>query len=313
MTSSDGNTYFGPWVDWSRGRVLGATITLSNHNAGLLVAFFALFVSFAMGKLWTLASHGVYYLGPGSKSTDELPREHLDILQNSATPEAAVWRFGVLSYDHRSDSCSFRRTALWMVFAFFSYALVGAAAIFSPNAIKGSSSETLVRSSQCGFWNYTITRDTPATSNQKMLNRTADALQYARNCYGATALKPSQCGKFTKRDIKWKSESNVECPFTASICRINTTAAYRMDTDLLDSHVYLGINAPPKDRIGFRKVTTCATLNGTRFGKMKNESDSTGRIDHYLQLHFGHLENISEYTYSINTDVAGAGYGYALT
>jgi hypothetical protein len=311
--ASSGGQYLGPWVDWSRGRILGATITLSNRNAGLLVAFFALFVSFAMGRLWTLASHGVYYLGPGSRSTDELRREHLDILHISTAPETAVWRFGVLGYDRRSDYRSFRRTALWALFAFFSYALVGAAAIFSPNAIKVSSSETLVHSSQCGFWDFKQTENSPAINNQKMLNLTADAMQYARNCYGEAARKPSQCRKLTKRDIKWKSESNVECPFMESICRVNTTAAYRMDTGLLDSHIDLGINAPTKDRIKFRKVTTCATLNGTRFGKMENVTDSAGRTDHYLQLHFGHVRDISEYTYQINTDAAGANYGYALT
>jgi hypothetical protein len=160
---------------------------------------------------------------------------------------------------------------------------------------------------------YEMTESTPAVANQRMSNRTANAMRYARDCYGEAARKPSQCGKLTKQDIKWKSESNVGCPFMASICRVNTTAAYRKDTNLRDSHIDLGINAPPKDRVKFRKVTTCATLNGTRFGKMKNVTDPAGRTGRYIQLYFGHLGNISEYTYSINTDVAGAGYGYALT
>jgi len=192
------------------------------------------------------------------------------------------------------------------------YGAIGAAGIFSPNAIKHFSSETLISSSQCGFWNYGITLNTPALVNQRMLNTTTDALQYARNCYGA-APKSSQCRRFTQQEIKWSLTSNVECPFSPSICRINTTSAYRMDTGLLDSHVDLGINAEPKDRVNFRKVTTCATLNGTRFGKMENETDSSGRVDKYIRLYFGPLGNISEYTYLINMDVVGVGYGYSLT
>jgi hypothetical protein len=39
--------------------VLGAAVTLSDYDSGILVAF-ALSVAFAVSKLWTLLIHGLY-------------------------------------------------------------------------------------------------------------------------------------------------------------------------------------------------------------------------------------------------------------
>ena len=44
--------YTGVWTNWSRGYILGATLTLRRRDADLLIAFTAFFVSFVASRVW---------------------------------------------------------------------------------------------------------------------------------------------------------------------------------------------------------------------------------------------------------------------
>jgi hypothetical protein len=46
--------YYGVWINWSRGKNDGSTITLTPSGAGFMVAFLAIFVSVAGGSLWRI-------------------------------------------------------------------------------------------------------------------------------------------------------------------------------------------------------------------------------------------------------------------
>jgi hypothetical protein len=48
-TIDDIPVYLGVWTNWSRGQVMGSTLTLDRRNGSLLIAFLAFFV--AWGKL----------------------------------------------------------------------------------------------------------------------------------------------------------------------------------------------------------------------------------------------------------------------
>jgi hypothetical protein len=40
----------GTWVNWSRGQIMGATLTLRRQDADLLIAFTAFFVAFVANR-----------------------------------------------------------------------------------------------------------------------------------------------------------------------------------------------------------------------------------------------------------------------
>jgi hypothetical protein len=84
------------------------------------------------------------------------------------------------------------------------------------------------------------------------------------------------------------------------------TAAFSMDTGRLDSHVYFGINAAPKDRVLFRRVTTCAPINGTSFGVLRNTT-SLGKV---LYVEAGDTTG-NNYTFMYQTAAASV-TGYQL-
>jgi hypothetical protein len=47
--------YLGTWTNWSRGQVMGATLTTTRQYGNLLIAFTAFFVGFVASRFWKMA------------------------------------------------------------------------------------------------------------------------------------------------------------------------------------------------------------------------------------------------------------------
>ncbi|PYH47165.1 uncharacterized protein BP01DRAFT_381006 [Aspergillus saccharolyticus JOP 1030-1] len=67
--------------------------------------------------------------------------------------------------------------------------------------------------------------------------------------------------------------ANASCPYSTDLCAYNGHSAMQMDTELLDTLEDFGINAPPQNRIKYRRVTTCAPVkHGSGLGVDQNDS-----------------------------------------
>ncbi len=120
----------------------------------------------------------------------------------------------------------------------------------------------MIINDDCGYFAYdvnaTLEQRTLAMQS-KDLNSTLFAATYARQCYEQNlGLDKLKCSSYTKQYIK-RTSSETDCPFDQSIC--SAPKGFKLDSDLIDSHVDLGINAPHADRVGFRRVTTCSPLS----------------------------------------------------
>jgi hypothetical protein len=62
--------YQGCWVNWSKVRVVGSTLTLSSTNSTLLTNVLALFVAMAGGQFWTVVRFSLHQLRASSQVTD---------------------------------------------------------------------------------------------------------------------------------------------------------------------------------------------------------------------------------------------------
>ena len=60
--------------------------------------------------------------------------------------------------------------------------------------------------------------------------------------------------------------SNTSCPFDPAICLIKDNLV--LDAGALNSHEHFGINTPPKSRLHFRHVVSCAPLVTEGFSKI---------------------------------------------
>lgn len=131
--------------------------------------------------------------------------------------------------------------------------------MFSSEVTKAAGNETLIRSSDCGFLNFssnTFDKQSFAALNSVDLNDTLTATTYSRACYGNTQ-NLLQCAQYPQSQLRWKVNQNATCPFTNDLCYYGDSSAYEMDTGYIDSHQALGINAPKSERVQYRKVTTC--------------------------------------------------------
>ncbi|KAI9868264.1 MAG: hypothetical protein M1830_005684 [Pleopsidium flavum] len=114
---------------------------------------------------------------------------------------------------------------------------------------------------------------------------------------------------------------NDTCPFAAGMCLFSDTAALSMDTGNISSHDDLGINTQEKDRITYRRKTTCAplqdqgyvtSLNYTDAVKRKNLGKFGGQRGDILDFYnFGRSIG-NNFTYYYNRHAATTGFGYEL-
>lgn len=212
----------------------------------------------------------------------------------------------------------FRRSLPLAFFALLNLVVFAVAGVFSSQVTKAAGDETLVVSPNCGYWaadNGTSQQNLFAQSS-KTLNDTITAASYARTCYGGLQ-DPLQCDIYTQPQIKWTTNHNASCPFATGVCYFSNTAAYEMDTGPIDSHDVLGINAPVRDRITYRKVTTCAPIHTRGFATQFNatgEPGTPGRQGDVIErLWYGPIVEVSNFTFQYNEHAVMDTFGYSLT
>lgn len=138
------------------------------------------------------------------------------------------------------------------------------AAILSAAASTSQGDEVLISSPYCGQLNFATTNLTTVTNfyTDYATKSISDSVSYARSCYisEGTGRTWQDCSTFPVPRLP-TTQRNSSCPFDADICR---APAIQLDTGLMDSDLDFGTNAPPKNRIGFRKVISCAPVEESK-------------------------------------------------
>ena len=255
--------HIGPWINWSHGPILGATITLSARDGGLLTAFLALFVTTAGAAWWRISSYILHQHNAKHENQDGLHHQQQAIFRNTSTPGAASWEFIQLAWYWRNNAARpLLRTLPVILLALLNLTLFAVAGIFSSEVTKAAGNETLIRSPTCGYLDMTASDAHLAAFRAVDLNDTLAATTYSRACYG-NSQNNLQCNQYPQPSLSWKTTQNATCPFSPEICYFGASAAYEMDTGNLDSHSALGINAPKHDRVHYRKVCMFQILSSS--------------------------------------------------
>ncbi|KAL9638460.1 MAG: hypothetical protein Q9164_001539 [Protoblastenia rupestris] len=319
LLAAESPIYTGPWINWSRGLVLGSTITLSQRDAGLLTAFLGIFVTAAGAACWRLLSYAVHQHRAKEAPRDGLHHQQQVILRNNNT-SGAVWQLAQLVWYWRNVRVrAMLRNLPLIALAVCNMTLFAVAGIFSSEVTKAAGNETLLRPSSCGF----LTPDDSLPSTSQVLNAAISALNlndtlaastYSRACYD-NDQKSLQCNQFSQPRIRWKSKSNSSCPFASNLCLKGPMSAYEMDTGLVDSHEMLGINAREVDRMQFRKVSACSPIRTTPYVYEVNDTnpDHAAYGDTLFRYAFGELKGSSNYTFQYNLRDRASISGYVLT
>lgn len=290
-----GTIYQGFWTDWSKGKLLGTTLTLDPAGTIFLTNSLAMVVTLCGIQLWTILRFALHQWAPTSSHTPSTP--HLNkqqlILRNAGSALSTAQLMLELACTSRRSTGQRSRRAYFISLLATIYAIMFmVAAIFSNRVISLAQddgvSAVLVKSRQCGVWNETyrgIVQDQNYSDEagfalyaQYVSDRSYDvqlSLDYAQKCYSASAdssMSSPTCRTLKQPTIGSSKSYSIRCPFQASICH-STSQGVTFDTGDIDSHKDLGINALPDERLRYRKRTTCAVLNGTSY--VTDQKDTT--------------------------------------
>ena len=101
----DDSVYTGAWINWSRGRIAGATITMSHQNGQLLTAFLALFVTTTGTSFFRLICFALHSILSSKAPQDAIYHQRQAILRNSTTGVNALWNFIQVAWAWRNQKC----------------------------------------------------------------------------------------------------------------------------------------------------------------------------------------------------------------
>ena len=210
------------------------------------------------------------------------------------------------------------RTLPFILLAIAHVTVFGVAGLFSSQVIKAAGNEALLRSDRCGTFNESDTNIYDADDRTRVLstdtNMTLTASNYAQECYLA-ASSGGVCDSYIQRLLPMEPDYNASCPFGYGLCAWGSEGAFEMDSGYIDTHEMLGINARKRDRVHFRKVTTCSPL---LTGDYEEETNITDRMsptfgDTLSQFFFGPIINSTDNaTFSYNEHSVIDGFGYNI-
>lgn len=259
----------GLWTNWANGPIMGRTITTDSRTGTVLVSIFAVLSALAMSHLWHLITFSIHQSRAHGRPSDGLYWQQQAIFRTLGTPSAVCSENAKLYWLWRRRSVgALKRCAPYIMLpALFVLATI-AVSVFTAFVVSTSNIEVLVSSPYCGEVNLsTLTRiineagveARDANTYEDMV--TGLAITYAKECYHDEHPKAAACkNTFTRPRIPYE-QKRVECPFSREMCIGEGDApAVSYDTGLLDLNEYLGTNFAKKDRMRFRKKTTCAVL-----------------------------------------------------
>lgn len=275
--------YVGAWTNWSRGAVMGATLTLKKQDADILIAITAFFIAYVATRFWRIICFCFHRLYSNSNPRDAVHHQRQAILRNSSSAENGVYLLLRLIWANRYSKRSYRPLSAATVGIICVVAFT-AAGTYSSRISTAPGDEVLISSSSCGFLYTKDLADKPSQdAYNAALSYPAEAMDsaanYAQQCYSNNNAG-LDCHRYVQKQIKGAVDLKAPCPFSDVMCR-NSSANIRIDSGYLDSNGHFGINSPTSQRILWRNVLHCAPLVTAGFSSQTTTSSGNLTAYHY--------------------------------
>ncbi|KAF2800536.1 hypothetical protein K505DRAFT_400844 [Melanomma pulvis-pyrius CBS 109.77] len=312
--------YLGVWVNWSRGRILGSTLTVTEKNGALLVAFVALFITFVGSSLWRIGCFAFHHGYSAAGPQDGIYHHRQAVLKNSdnATAGLISW-YELLKAWRKVGHRPYRRLLPVTLFTVLLAVSFTAASLLSSRIASAMGQEVLIRGN-CGvniLGHYIAGQDkNPAVETNPefftvllpfLSQRLISFSNYALSCY-SNNNNTRGCNTFSKPRLPFSSNSNASCPFSGEMCR-RSDGNLLLDTGYLNSHFDFGMNARPEERFLYRRTTHCAPLVTDGYKNLVNISESgveTPYVEYSYDRHLPLSESKGNVTYTYANVINGS-------
>lgn len=309
-----GLIHTGGWFNWSHDGPLGGTLTLPARGGTFLLTFLTLLVTIAGTRFWLIVAFLAHQERAGLKKHDAMHFQQQAILRNTSTPtSAAISIFKVAWRWRKIAKKPIRRSLPLLLLAVLSLGMFRAASLLTAEVTKAAGNETLLHSPNCAYWGPPpgSTAFGQGGVRTKLANDAFAAASYSKACYTTDTLATAECSTYAAKNIPWKQITNTTCPWAPDLCFPSPSAVYTMDTGMVDSHKILGLNAHKGDRLKYRRVTTCAPIDATKF--MKSTMDANGNLNQ--EYSFGSVSYLDQgnVTYIYNNHTISDRIGYQIS
>lgn len=297
---SPNQVYLGSWINWSRGPILGATLTISQGHGNLLIAFTALFVAFAGTCCFRVSCFVFHRMLSKRTAQDGIYHQRQAILRNSANGVTAMYEMGQLMWSWRKKKhLAIRRMLPIFLYVGISISAFAVAGVFSSNIAAMTGDEVLMKYSPfCGRFSVQRNISFEETTTRRVPDTTQNLISfvnYAQDCYTGNATE-GRCNMLIKSRLDSNVERNASCPFAESICQ-SPNGNIRLDTGPLNSDTDLGINAPESERMSYRRVLHCSPLVAEGFEQNYNRSGVPYARYYYGRQTFNQSRQSTNHTY----------------
>lgn len=316
--SNIGNTvdpqiHIGTWTNWSRGKILGSTLTLTQRDGSFLIAFLALFVSFTGTCCFRITCFILHHLLSSESSKDALHHQRQATLRNSFSGTSAFASFFQLLWSRRN----FQKQRPWirilplLLHSAIIIATFATAGVFSSRIAALTGDQVLIKSPYTKPLNLKnesekIQMDVYRLAYPYASQQMNTFLNYAQDCYRDQNVTSQMCKTFVKRQLPRSIETNASCPFSADIC-LSQWDNIKIESGYIDSRDDLGLNTPEKYRFNIRSILHCAPLKTKGYVTKTAVSEDT-ETEFFYDYHYGPLVG--------PTEVGGYGranYNYTYT
>lgn len=294
------NVYLGQWTNWSRGPVLGPTLTMSQENGKYLIAFIAFYVAFISTRFWRMCCFFLHRFYSTDQPSCAPYHQRQAVLRNSSSPESGLASLLHLGWAWRQPRpkqlLTFSYPALVAFIVLTGFAIAG---VFSSQISSTAGNEVLLSSASCGILIKPKTMaDALRYTTPYQATIVDNALNYAQQCYFSSDSSMADCNRFVAPRLAAATINyTAECPFESHMCRTNASNL-RIDSGYINSNLDLGLNAPVDERFAWRTVLHCAPLvtEGYRTNVTKQDQN-------FVRYHYGqtlaHGNGTFDYTYEI--------------
>lgn len=272
------------WKEYGSKKLI---LTLNGARAGALEAAIPLWISLVGPLTWIVIQY-VWFQCSTLRGTRCHPlrplyyRQKQVLLRNSAGDLGTVsnafglflswWKIG--EWKARAFLGAFWRTSPLGLTALLFWCFWQVAAIVSFYIWQQTPPNVgLVRGGVCGY-NFLQGPGAEFQFRRSGLLETIQAETYVSQCYGSGSGSSGACNIFAQQSILY-NKSNASCPFaTSKFCIDENSTPFVLDTGPVDSHVDLGINTPPGNRVTYQKINTCSPVHSTPFARIINTSNT---------------------------------------
>lgn len=153
----ESNIYTGKWTNWSKGQIIGSTLTLTQEDATILIAFLSFYVSIVGSRILYVIHLVLHFLLSSPCPNDGLHSQRQVILRNSSSAVDSIYMLARVAWAWRG-----RASAVWaritpvLLFLILWFIGISLAAIFSSQISTAMGHEVLITSPNCGILQVNI-------------------------------------------------------------------------------------------------------------------------------------------------------------